>query len=184
MIDTRNRFWSIVTFCTLCFLSALIVMVLYHTILRFPKESESFQLHNQPNNQLNTIIDETEVGCEYSSIVGDDICDDIANTKICAYDFGDCCSFESDRSLCQNCTCKIELKSNNTYLEKACLESSTKIEDHLVLALLGNGKCQLDFNNKNYDFDSGDCCIDDPKCFVPSIPGKQGKHIPLFNSKY
>ena len=145
-------------------------MVLYHTDLRFSNESPQHFV-----NQHYNISDKTEIGCEHYDIVGDDICDDIANTEICSYDFGDCCSFENDRSLCVDCICNIDLNSNKTKLEKACVKNSGMILDHLVLSLLGNGKCQLDFNNEKFDFDLGDCCIEDPKCFLPAQSDQTSK---------
>ena len=116
------------------------------------------------------LTDKSVEACEYVDIVGDDICDDLANTKACAYDFGDCCSFDKDRSLCIDCFCNLHLDIKQSYLQDSCSKESGEIEDVLIPYLLGNGKCELNFNHKEFDFDLGDCCIDNPKCSTPAKP--------------
>ena len=111
-------------------------------------------------------------GCDYVSIIGDDICDDIANTEACAYDFGDCCAMENDRhSACQDCFCFIDTQIQSTFMEKYCSTPSSEygLMDTYAFLRLGDGKCHLAYNHESYDFDLGDCCIQDVKCFVPSI---------------
>ena len=111
-------------------------------------------------------------GCDYVSIVGDDICDDIANTEACAYDFGDCCVMENDRhSSCQDCFCFIDTQIQSTFVEIFCATPTSEIslKDLNAFMELGDGKCHLEYNQETYDFDLGDCCIQDVKCFVPAI---------------
>ena len=43
--------------------------------------------------------------CPNLDLVGDGYCDDELNIPQCWYDLNDCCKMESDRTMCQNCTC-------------------------------------------------------------------------------
>ena len=135
-----------------------------------------FQQQEQTSRKETTTkhsSNETESsGCDYVSIIGDDICDDIANTEACAYDFGDCCAMENDRhSACQDCFCFIDTQIQSTFMEKYCSTPSSEygLMDTYAFQQLGDGKCHLAYNQESYDFDLGDCCIQDVKCFVPSI---------------
>ena len=120
---------------------------------------------NTKANYVDTI--NTSSGCDYVSIVGDDICDDIANTQACAYDFGDCCSLENDRnSSCQDCFCFIDTQVQLTYLQKNCQVLDRGLEELLILESLGDGQCHLAFNQEEYDFDLGDCCIENVQCVM------------------
>ena len=125
---------------------------------------------------LGNVSIEKEEGCEYVDIVGDDICDDQANTKACAYDFGDCCSYNKDRSLCQECICNIDLEIQKPYLQDSCVRDSFNILDDLILHMLGNGKCELNFNSEQFDFDLGDCCLRKPRCSAPVMSPNESLH--------
>ena len=108
------------------------------------------------------------MGCEFVSIVGDDICDDVANTEVCAYDFGDCCSIENDRlSSCQECLCFIDTKVQSTFVQKYC--ESEQLYEPEAFHELGDGNCHLAYNKEEYDFDLGDCCLDNSKCLTTTI---------------
>ena len=163
---------AIITFCILSLTSAGLVMIIYYalrsTTVSNPKSNVTpFEAFNSAyckfKNDSEIIIDE---GCDFFGIVGDDICDDIANTKSCGFDFGDCCIHENDRNSCQNCICYIDTTIHNTFLDFACLNklSMTLMEDW-IYARLGDGYCDLESNLKKYDFDLGDCCIDQVDCF-------------------
>ena len=140
---------------------ATFVFIGYYSFLR--NDSKRSVIEQAKQNDSEIIIDE---GCDFFGIVGDDICDDIANTKSCGYDFGDCCIHENDRNSCQNCICYIDTTIHNTFLDFACLNklSMTLMEDW-IYARLGDGYCDLESNLKKYDFDLGDCCIDQVDCF-------------------
>ena len=45
-------------------------------------------------------IDLESSGCLYWGLIGDQICDDEANTEECQFDYGDCCDGQNDFSLC------------------------------------------------------------------------------------
>ena len=42
-------------------------------------------------------------------LIGDSVCDDIANTEVCSFDGGDCCYKDSDFGTCSNCTCYVQV---------------------------------------------------------------------------
>ena len=137
----------------------------YNTFL---DQNEPFKMFNQT---LNPNFNESEEeGCDYIAIVGDDICDDVANTEVCAYDFGDCCSLDNDRiSSCQECYCFIDTTIQSTFLQGICQFMTWK--NLLILHELGDGDCHLAYNQEKYDFDLGDCCIPDAQCYTPPISG-------------
>ena len=58
-----------------------------------------------PYNEDENVI--ANYSCPVWDLVGDNYCDDEANTLECGYDFNDCCKSESDRSLCTECLCYI-----------------------------------------------------------------------------
>ena len=39
-------------------------------------------------------------------LLGDGVCDDVANRQWCDFDGGDCCSETADKSSCYECECK------------------------------------------------------------------------------
>ena len=128
---------------------------------------ENKQKFNNEANHADSVNGTESSGCDYVSIVGDDICDDIANTQACAYDFGDCCSLENDRnSSCQDCFCFIDTQVQLTYLQKNCQVLDRGLEELLILESLGDGQCHLAFNQEEYDFDLGDCCIENVQCVM------------------
>ena len=43
------------------------------------------------------------------ALIGDSICDDVANTEVCSFDGGDCCHKNSDFGACSNCTCYVNI---------------------------------------------------------------------------
>ena len=87
---------------------ASFVFFSYYTFFRNnSKVSEEYQNQTQSEGE----------GCDFVTIVGDDICDDIANTEVCAYDFGDCCNVANDRSTCQDCFCHIDTTLQTTFTQ-------------------------------------------------------------------
>ena len=90
--------------------------------------------------------------CPVWSLVGDGYCDDEANIGECAHDLDDCCLYENDRSLCQNCSCILSNTEKQVIKEDFC--------NLMMLPDLGNGLCDLKFNNKEFFFDIGDCCFE------------------------
>ena len=91
--------------------------------------------------------------CPYLNITGDGRCDDEANTPECLYDYQDCCNWESDRSLCKDCFCH-------------ATKNATCSDDYIKGFYLGDGVCDLAWNNVYNYFDVGDCCIPDPICML------------------
>ena len=128
------------------------------------------------------ISDEAGTGCQYYEMAGDDICDDLANTEICAFDLGDCCSFENDRSLCNECICNVDLNKEENFLKESCQDYSdhacVHMHDCYILKLnrIGDGNCDSKFNTIEYSFDLGDCCIESTKCFKPEDPSDTSKY--------
>ena len=98
----------------------------------------------------------TEAGCPFWHLANDGYCDDEANIEECNYDFGDCCDYENDFSACQDCIC---ITTNSNAIPNC---SSIGIYG----ATKGDGICDLIYNNVDYFFDYGDCCLEDPICQV------------------
>ena len=87
------------TFSILCILSATLVMIVY--MIERSLEKEEME---ETNNSVSE--NKTESVCPFWNIINDGYCDDEANIEECGYDFGDCCHWENDFSLCQDCFCK------------------------------------------------------------------------------
>ena len=100
--------------------------------------------------------------CPFWHLLGDNYCDDEANTLECGYDFNDCCKIESDKSICADCLCyipedkKIMLEEE---FQKKCLGSAINWATYF-----GDGLCDLGFNNEEHFFDIGDCCLENSFC--------------------
>ena len=154
--------------CTMLFVFAgTFVFVGYYTIFDNKTETKEEQQHVTygSNNE----------SCDHVDIVGDDICDDQVNTKACAYDFGDCCAFDSDRSICQMCDCIVDLDTKESFLQQSCQNNTINTDvNHIIQFVLGDGKCHLSFNAVQYDFDLGDCCIPEVECWQEDYPNISG----------
>ena len=137
-----------VTFSLLCFFCATLVMIVYMIERSLEKDSEE-------KGEINTSENKTELGCPFWHIFNDGYCDDEANIEECFYDFGDCCHWENDFSLCQDCFCKTPPinYTNINYCEKLS-EIGISHWD------LGNGRCNRLLNTQEFFFDAGDCCFD------------------------
>ena len=80
-------------------------------------------------------------GCYYPMryMVGDGVCDDMANNKYCYWDFGDCCKKDSDFSSCNECRCEVELGLCPGF------------------EVVGNGMCDEFANIEECLYDGGEC---------------------------
>ena len=131
------------------------------------------------NEDVNVIAN---YSCPVWDLVGDNYCDDEANTLECGYDFNDCCKGLSDRSFCTDCFCYIP-EDRKILLEKqfkmVCMwdEEGAKIWDknngygygHGWSKFFGNGVCDLGFNTEEYYFDIGDCCLENAQCMSSTL---------------
>ena len=150
---------ELVIFSAICVAGALFVMIGYSqdTFLSF-------------ENKENQVEEKVEAGnssiCPYLTLMGDEYCDDEANTPECLYDSGDCCSYDNDRTLCEDCFCYDDATTNQDYSQWLCNEE----QNSLVGYMLGDGKCNLKYNYREYYFDIGDCCFEDTECLVDSFP--------------
>ena len=89
------------TFSLFCIISsATLVMIVYMIERSLEKEEMIEEIDNSDSEN------KTEFGCPFWHITNDGYCDDEANIEECGYDFGDCCHWENDFSLCQDCFCK------------------------------------------------------------------------------
>ena len=148
--------------CTLC---AIAVMAIYYVN------------HNTKLKEIEEIEEvdviefvETEDTCQLSQFQGDGFCDDEVNTPECYFDIGDCCSQESDKTLCTNCTC--QAPENDYTIIGNCSD-----DQHDKWQRIGNGICNLDLNNAGDFFDAGDCCLNETKCqeYVQGPEGWRGQ---------
>ena len=129
-------------FCSLsvAFVIALIVWLLH---------GRNGQEPSQPFFQNDGILLGTENTCLVEPLVGDGYCDDAANNAVCDFDLNDCCTLQSERNQCHNCTCYVTSEQMEAIKEDNCPE---------MLPNLGDGICDLSFNRKEFFFDIGDCC--------------------------
>ena len=97
----------------------------------------------------------TSNSCPFWELTGDGYCDDETNIPECGYDYGDCCHLENDRSLCTNCTCHLSEDEVQLFKNQSCIDPNNLILNHL-----GDGICDLNFNQDQYFFDVGDCCLE------------------------
>ena len=79
--------------------------------------------------------------------MGDGFCDDECNYGDCAYDGGDCCKPDADKTYCTECQCKTD-----TICPPVCIE------------MKGDGTCDDYCNTLNCEYDGGDCCGDNVQC--------------------
>ena len=140
----KKRLKKVLILSLLSVFCATFVMV-YYTIER-AIENETEVLILSENK--------TEPGCPFWDITNDGYCDDEANIEECNYDFGDCCHWENDFSLCQDCFCKTPPLN---YTEEFCDNFRALFG---YSSLIGNGNCDRLLNNQEYAFDAGDCCYD------------------------
>ena len=110
--ETENRFKKILGSTEIIIVSLVVIFFAsfvffsYYTFFREDTKI-SGEYQNQTQNEAE--------GCNFVTIVGDDICDDVANTEVCAYDFSDCCNLANDRSTCQDCYCYIDITVQTTF---------------------------------------------------------------------
>ena len=107
MVSKRTK--DILLFSAICVLCAITVVVIYY-------------VNQNTKLEETNVIDflEIEETCHLSQFQGDGICDDEVNTAECFFDIGDCCSTESDKSLCTHCLC--QAPENNYTLIGNCTE--------------------------------------------------------------
>ena len=154
---------NIIIFSIISVLCALFVMIGFYTFFTSREKSEETIPNFQ--NQMNFTVTNT---CQWLEFVGDNHCDDEANIENCLYDSGDCCDYKSDKSTCQDCFCyvpKSDLKANRTW--------SIHMFD------LGDGECDLRWNNIENYFDVGDCCLNNTRCVFDSYPDLKPQDIPI-----
>ena len=150
---------ELVIFCAICVAVALFVMIGYFTFLS-PEEKDN------PTEEPTEEVDETNsTTCPFLILVGDGYCDDEANTPECLYDSGDCCSYGNDRTLCQDCFCYDDAVTNQNYSELLCSQEETFLLEYI----LGDGRCDVLYNHREYYFDIGDCCLENVECYGNSI---------------
>ena len=152
----RRKIWKVIQnvgFGFLCIICAFTVWFKY-----------------QSDNKIQVAIANTtqnsNTSCPFWDITGDGYCDDKANIVECGYDFRDCCEYGNDRTLCTNCTCHLTEDKVSEIKNYAC--NSSVFFDELTSEKggpgnhhLGNGFCDLMFNQDKYFFDIGDCCLHD-----------------------
>ena len=80
----------------------------------------------------------------------------------CHYDYGDCCYYENDRSLCEECFCFADPKQMKDIHEGLCYDPGNLI----VKYELGNGWCDIGYNRPEFNFDVGDCCLENAHCRI------------------
>ena len=129
---------------TLAFVIALIVWM----VNGGPEESTTHPLFQNSGSDTLEMLEDI---CLVEQLVGDGYCDDEANHSGCDFDLDDCCQLESDRNQCTNCTCWVSSEQREVIIEDSCYGMN-------VMGYLGDGICNLNYNQKEYFFDIGDCC--------------------------
>ena len=101
-----------------------------------------------------------ESGCQYWHLTNDQICDDEANTEGCYFDLDDCCDYQNDFTLCQDCFCYSKHSVNYTLLADCSIDQDILWNWYYG----GDDKCQLHLNYVENFFDAGDCCLNYTQC--------------------
>ena len=152
----------VIIFSTLFVSTAMFVMIGYYTIFQYEVEPP-VEFSNDPTTKSS--YNYSAYGaCQHWMIKGDGFCDDEANIELCDYDELDCCSLESDRSLCIECFCYVNIsKIASDHVDAECLNVLVVdlVDEHLGSSngyMIGDGECNIDLNQLEYYFDGGDCC--------------------------
>ena len=132
--------------------------VSYSTTLGMTKSLES-RITNHTESPATTISTETipEAFCLYSLWKNDGFCDDLTNVQDCDYDGGDCCLVPSLGHYCDNCTCHETLESHVTTTLEPLNSNCASTEFQWIQ----DGFCDDENNNRECNFDGGDCCLEE-----------------------
>ena len=141
----------------LSIVAAFIVMIIWYTAWLENKKI-TIEIGNE---QSGIKANSNNSGCPFWDITGDGFCDDEANIPECGYDFKDCCKMENDRTICEDCFCIIPEDDKASVKQKHFERCPLYFYQHL-----GNGRCDLNQNNKDHYFDFGDCCLEDTTCRI------------------
>ena len=144
--EAKKSYFSKVCYVFLGLTIAFVLIFIFWTN-QSNKSSES-EFVIPPPSTLYRAEDNTT--CPVWSLVGDGYCDDEANIAECGHDFDDCCQVENDRSLCQNCLCILSNSERQVIKDENCGSFNF---------YLGDGICDLAYNNAANFFDVGDCCL-------------------------
>ena len=166
----EKRTIIIVSFSILTISVATFVMILYHTSLKVSEEKSIFgtsgvhlREHFGTNDRNNTCSDELII------FLGDGYCDDEANNMNCLFDKGDCCLYNNliAFTLCSDCHCLVNISETVNNFDCFQLVESVTLTNGNV----GDGKCDQAFNNVDYFFDAGDCCMSEnaENCIVSNF---------------
>ena len=128
---------------------ALVIAFIVWMVNGGPEESTTHPLFQNSGSDTLEMLEDI---CLVEQLVGDGYCDDEANHSGCDFDLDDCCQLESDRNQCTNCTCWVSSEQREVIIEDSCYGMN-------VMGYLGDGICNLNYNQKEYFFDIGDCCI-------------------------
>ena len=76
-----------------------------------------------------------------------------------------------DQTKCNDCLCHVSDEEVSIITDAVCA-SPIDINHELDLSFLdmGDGVCNLELNTKEYFFDVGDCCLDEPVCRSGGYP--------------
>ncbi len=84
-------------------------------------ESESTDRNSETSRTME------QIGCSANSfLIGDGTCDEVTNNARCLFDGGDCCLQDKVTSLCQNCTCIVDINK---------VDLNRKLKSQMVKAL-------------------------------------------------
>ena len=166
----EKRTKVIVAFSILTISVATFVMIFYHTsseeaTRKAVVDVTGVTFHNFGTNLNTTCSDELII------LLGDGYCDDEANTEACSFDRGDCCLYDhsSAFTLCSDCHCIVNISETASNLD--CLQLQHSVANKFGSYTIGNGKCDQVFNNIDYFFDAGDCCMNEnaENCIVSNF---------------
>ena len=108
-------------------------------------------------------------GCvDGTALIGNNVCNEIANNQECNYDGGDCCS---DKDKLGNGFCNDDTNTQACFYDGGDCCGSCLVTDHcsvcqclsgfsdnnIVNPLIGNGICNDEINIASCDYDGGDC---------------------------
>ena len=143
-------------------LASIICIIIPFIWYHLERENEKIILPSLPGPGQ---AEDKNDSCPFWHLLGDNYCDDEANIPECGYDLEDCCKVDNDRSTCTDCLCYIP-KDKKVVMEEEFIKKcfSTGGYANEWFRYFGDGLCDLGFNSKEYFFDIGDCCLENPIC--------------------
>ena len=104
-------------------------------------------------------------GCEVDSWKGDGFCDDGNNNEECKWDGGDCCGYDVNTNYCTDCKC-LDPTFDDTLPTMPTTKAPLTPSGCFYPTFAGDGYCNDVNNEKECEWDGGDCCGENVNTFL------------------